>query len=266
MGRACEGKTALVTGASRGIGAAIASRLATEGAAVAVTARTLEPGGHHLAGSLHETVSDIVAGGGRAVAIAADLSDPDNRARVVPEAEAAVGSVDILVNNAAAAFYLPTTTMSLKRRRILFELNVHACVDLAQAVVPGMRARGRGWIVNISSATSKHVTSSSGARGGQLGTTSTMYGASKAALERITTGLAAELHADGIAVNSLAPVAAVRTPGAEMLVGEVLDADPGIVEELDYFVDAALFLCTCDPATCTGRILSSRDVLEQVKR
>jgi NAD(P)-dependent dehydrogenase (short-subunit alcohol dehydrogenase family) len=89
-----------------------------------------------------------------------------------------------------------------------------------------------------------------------------VYGATKAALERVTTGLAAELHADGIAVNSLAPVAAVRTPGAEALVGDVMDANPGLVEELDFFVDAALALCTCDPATCTGRILSSRQVLQ----
>ena len=253
------GRTALVTGASRGIGAAIARRLAAQGAAVAVTARTVDVRGA-LEGTLHETVAAIEAGGGRAVAIGADLTDADDRARIVPEARAALGPIDILVNNAAAAFYLPTTEMSLKRRRLLFELNVHAAVDLAQAVVPDMRARRRGWIVNISSATSNHPRGPA-APGHKLGTTSTMYGATKAALERITTGLAAELHADGIAVNSLAPVAAVRTPGAEALVGDVMDANPGIVEELDFFVDAALVLCTCDPATCTGRVLSSREVL-----
>ena len=238
---------------------------------MAVTARTLDAGGHHLEGSLTETVTAIEAGGGRAVAIAADLTDADDRARIVPEAEAALGPIDILVNNAAAAFYLPTAEMPLKRRRLLFELNVHASVDMAQAVVPGMRERRRGWIVNISSATSKHAkgppygsadgAASRAAHGNRLGTTSTMYGASKAALERFTTGLAAELHADGIAVNSLAPVAAVRTPGAEAIVGDVLDANPGIVEELDYFVDAALVVCTCDPVTYTGRVLLSRDVL-----
>ena len=255
------GRTALVTGASRGIGAAIARRLAAEGAAVAVTARTLDTHGP-LEGTLHETVAAIEADGGRAVAIGADLTDADDRARIVPAAHAALGSVDILVNNAAAAFYLPTAEMSLKRRRLLFELNVHAAVDLAQAVVPGMRASGRGWIVNISSATSRHPEGPPFARGHKLGATSTVYGATKAALERVTTGLAAELHADGIAVNSLAPVAAVRTPGAEAIVGDVLDANPGIVEALDYFVDAALVLCTCDPTTCTGRVLSSREALQ----
>ena len=254
------GRTALVTGASRGIGAAIARRLAAEGAAVAVTARTLDAPGP-LEGTLHETIAAIESGGGRALAIRADLTDADDRARIVPDAQAVLGPIDILVNNAAAAFYLPTAEMSLKRRRLLFELNVHAAVDLAQAVAPGMRALGRGWIVNISSATSKHPTGPPFSRGHKLGTTSTMYGATKAALERVTTGLAAELHGGGIAVNSLAPVAAVRTPGAEALVGDVMDANPGIVEELDFFVDAVLVLCTCDPATFTGRILSSREVL-----
>jgi citronellol/citronellal dehydrogenase len=255
------GRIALVTGASRGIGAAIARRLAAEGASVAVTARTLDVRGP-LEGTLHETVAAIETDGGRAVAIAADLTDADDRARIVPEAQAALGPVEILVNNAAAAFYLPTAEMSLKRRRLLFELNVHAAVDLAQAVVPGMRARRQGWIVNISSATSKHPEGPPFSRGHKLGSTSTVYGATKAALERVTTGLAAELNADGIAVNSLAPVAAVRTPGAEAIVGDVMDANPGIVEELDFFVEAALVLCTCDPATCTGRVLSSREVLQ----
>jgi NAD(P)-dependent dehydrogenase (short-subunit alcohol dehydrogenase family) len=260
MGRACDGRTALITGASRGIGAAIARRLAAEGAAVAVTARTVdEPG--PLAGTLRETVAAIEAGGGRAVAIGADLSDAAARARIVPEAEAALGPVDILVNNAAAAFYLPAAEIPLKRRRLLFELNLHAPVDLAQAVLPAMRARGRGWIVNISSATSRHPRGP--LRGATaLGTTSTMYGASQAALERFTTGLAAEVDGEGIAVNSLAPVAAVRTPGADALVGDFLDANPAIVEELDYFVDAALVLCACDPARFNGRVMTSRDVLE----
>src|SRR5215211_7597280 len=100
---ACDGRVALVTGASRGIGAAIALRLAGEGAAVAVTARTLD---EHptLPGSLREVVDDIDALGAKAVAIPADLADGDARSRIVPEVESALGPVDILVNNAAAAF------------------------------------------------------------------------------------------------------------------------------------------------------------------
>jgi len=256
-----------VTGASRGIGAGIARRFAAEGAAVAITARTLdaEPGAP-LAGSLAETVASIAAAGGRAVPVRADLADPDDRARVVPAVTAALGPIDVLVNNAAAAFYRPTSEIALKRRRLTFELNVEAPLDLAQAVLPAMRQRRRGWIVNISSATSKRPAGPPFDSGFKLGHTTTIYGASKAALERVTTGLAAEVYDDGVAVNSLAPVAAVRTPGADSLVGDVLDANPAIVEPLELFVEAALVLATADPATMTGRVCYSRPLLDELGR
>jgi citronellol/citronellal dehydrogenase len=260
---ACDGMVALVTGASRGIGAATAIRLAAEGAAVGVTARTADA--HPtLAGSLRETVERIEALGGRTVAVVADLADADDRARIVPEVQAALGRVDILVNNAAAAFYLPTPEITLKRRRIMFELNVHAPIDLAQAVIPGMRAKGRGWIVNVSSATSKHPSGPPFPKGHSVGAVAATYGASKAALERYTTGLAAELYEDGIAVNSVAPVAAVRTPGADALVSDVMAANPDLVEPMEVMVEAILALCTCDPTTLTGRLTSSRPLLDEL--
>jgi citronellol/citronellal dehydrogenase len=261
----CDGRVALVTGASRGIGAAIALRLAGEGAGVAVTARTVDP--HPtLPGTLRDVVDAVEALGGKAVAIPADLADAEARSRIVPEVESALGPVDILVNNAAAAFYVPTAELPLRRRRLLFELNVHAPVDLAQQVIPGMRARGRGWIVNVSSATSHHPKGPPFDRGIKLGSTSTLYGATKAALERITTGLAAEVYDDGIAVNSLAPVAAVRTPGAEAHLGALLDERPEIVEPVELLADAALVLATCDPATMTGRVVYSRPFLTELGR
>jgi NAD(P)-dependent dehydrogenase (short-subunit alcohol dehydrogenase family) len=262
---ACDGRVALVTGASRGIGAAISLGLAREGAAVAVTARTLDA--HpRLPGSLREVADGIDALGAKAVPIPADLSDTDDRARIVPEVEAALGPIDILVNNAAAAFYVPTAELPLRRRRLLFEVNVHAPVDLAQQVVPGMRSRGRGWIVNISSATSRRPKGPPFDSAMRLGATSTLYGSTKAALERITTGLAAEVYDDGVAVNSLAPVAAVRTPGAEAHLGPLLDERPDIVEPVDLIVEAALALATCDPATTTGRVVHSRPFLTELGR
>jgi citronellol/citronellal dehydrogenase len=261
----CDGRVALVTGASRGIGAAIALRLAGEGAAVAVTARTLDP--HPtLPGTLREVVEAVEALGGKAVAIPADLADADARSRIVPEVESALGPVDILVNNAAAAFYVATAELPLRRRRLLFELNVHAPVDLAQQVIPGMRARGRGWIVNVSSATSRHPKGPPFDPGIKLGSTSTLYGATKAALERITTGLAAEVYDDRIAVNSVAPVAAVRTPGAEVHLGPLLDERPEIVEPVELLADAVLVLATCDAATMTGRVVYSRPFLTELGR
>src|SRR4051794_34832990 len=100
-----EGRVAIVTGASRGIGQAIAARLAASGARVAVSARTEREGESRFPGTIHETAADITDAGGTAVAIPADLSKADDRGRLVAETERLLGPVDILVNNAAVTFY-----------------------------------------------------------------------------------------------------------------------------------------------------------------
>jgi NAD(P)-dependent dehydrogenase (short-subunit alcohol dehydrogenase family) len=247
---------ALVTGASRGIGAAIARRFAAEGFAVACVARTAERHAH-LAGSLRETVDAIGSDGGRAVTIVADMLDAEARARAVAETEAALGPVDVLVSNAAAAFYMPVGDVSAKRFQVAFEVNVRAPFDLAQRVLPGMRARRRGWILNVSSATSAGFPGPPygefARRGG-----ATLYGMTKAALDRFSVGLAAEVWDDGVRVNSLAPVAAVRTPGVEAL-GMLPPAH--LIEPMEVMVEAALALCT---GTLTGRVAYSRPLLAEL--
>jgi NAD(P)-dependent dehydrogenase (short-subunit alcohol dehydrogenase family) len=263
-GRALEGKVALVTGASRGIGVAIARRLAAEGAALALVARTSQAdAGSRLPGSLAETVAAIEAEGGRAVPIVADLADPVARAGIVPAVEATLGPVDVLVHNAAAAIYAPVAEMPLRRRQVVFEVNVHAALDLAQAVIPHMRDVGRGAIINLSSATSACPEPPPA---GGVPTTMSVYGASKAALERLTVGLAAEVYADGIAVNTIAPVAAVATPGAEALVGRLLVEHPELVEPVEWLAEAVLVLATIEPRTCTGRVLYSGPFLDEMGR
>ena len=196
--RLLTGRTALVTGASRGIGLAIAQRFAAEGASVAVTARTVEPGSNPMEGSLTETVAKIADAGGQVVAIAADLSRPEERERLVLETEATLGHVDILVNNAAVTWYMPVADFTPKRRELMFQLQVYAPMDLAQRVLPSMVAAGQGWILNISSGASRHPTVPPGARWREGGA---VYGMCKAALERLTTGLAAEAWESNVAVN-----------------------------------------------------------------
>jgi NAD(P)-dependent dehydrogenase (short-subunit alcohol dehydrogenase family) len=257
------GRVALVTGASRGIGAAIARRLAAEGAAVAAVARTADA--HpHLPGSLRETVALIESAGGRAVAIAADLAEPAARAHLVAAARAALGPVDVLVNNAAAAFYLPFERVSEKRFRVAFEVNVRAPFELAQAVLPDMKARGRGWIVNVSSATAAHPEGPPYDTFYRVGG-ATLYGASKAALDRVSTGLAAELFDARVSVNSISPVAAVRTPGVEAL-GMVPEEYLESAEPVEDIVECVVALCEEREPPITGRVLTTGPFLRELGR
>jgi citronellol/citronellal dehydrogenase len=254
------GRRALVTGASRGIGAGIAERLAAEGADVVITARTLDKH-DHLAGSLQETASRLERYGTRVPIIVADITDPDDRARLVPEAEAALGGpIEILVNNAAAAIYQPLADFPLKRRRIIFEANVHGPMDLAQAVLPAMQQAGEGWIVNLSSGSARLWEGPPFQLGSQ-GSTISVYGASKAALNRITNGMAAEVYGTGIRINTVEPRAAVLSEGAAELVGGQLRPDQ--IESMEQMVEGVVALCDC-PADLTGQICVSLDLIDEL--
>ena len=255
------GRTALVTGASRGIGLAIAQRFAAEGATVAVTARTVEPGSNPMEGSLTETVAKIADAGGQVVAIAADLSRPEERERLVLETEATLGRVDILVNNAAVSWYMPVADFTPKRRELMFQIQVYAPMDLAQRVLPSMVAAGQGWILNISSGASRHPTVPPDAR---WPTGGAVYGMCKAALERLTTGLAAEVWESNVAVNSLSPSRVVPTPGT-VFHRLVRPEDPRqVVEPPEVMARAALELCCRPPQSLSGRIAYSQALLAEL--
>lgn len=255
-----SGRVALVTGASRGIGAAIAKRFAMEGARVAVTARTLDQH-DHLPGSLRETVAWIEARGGRAVPVVGDLADSKDYDRIVAEAQAALGPIEVLVNNAAAAFYLPFDKLSENRFRVAYAINVHAPWRLSQLVLPAMRAKREGWILNISSATS--VLPQPPYR--DFDGLSFLYGSTKAALERFTAGLAAAEAKSGILVNSMAPVGAVPTEGTEAL-GVVPEEALAVAESREAMAEAALALCVTRDPTLTGRITYCTPLLEELGR
>jgi NAD(P)-dependent dehydrogenase (short-subunit alcohol dehydrogenase family) len=143
------GRTAIVTGASRGIGAAIARRLAAAGATVAAAARSLDEHPAALPGTLKEVVAEIEADGGRALAIRCDVTDAGSRVAAIAQCREALGPIDILVNNAAYGPYRPFARFTEKDFRLTFEANVRAPFELCQLVVPSMRERRRGWIVNI---------------------------------------------------------------------------------------------------------------------
>jgi citronellol/citronellal dehydrogenase len=254
-----DGRVAIVTGASRGIGAEIARRFAAEGARVAVTARTTEAGQSVFEGTIHETVQSIVDAGGSAVAIAANLARPEDRGRIVEETERQLGPVDVLVNNGAVTWFGAVETFQEKHFRMMFEVQVRAPFELAQALLPGMKERGRGWILNISSMAAIHPQGPPyvGGFGG------TVYGMCKAALERFTTGLAAEVWNDGIAVNVLSPSGLVLTPG---VLHHKLDTftPKERQEPVEYMAEAAFALCSGDPKVLTGKVTYAKPILDEL--
>ena len=256
-----DGKVAIVTGASRGIGQGISELFAEEGAKVVCAARTLHEGDHMLAGSLDRTVGRIREAGGDAIALAADISDEDSCNRLVDEAKAAFGPVDVVVNNAALNYYIPIVDYPTSRWMRAFAVNLHGPFMLSKAVLPDMIARHSGAIVSISS-----VGAIGPGRGpykeppGRLG--GTMYGASKAALERFTQGLAQEVYEHGISVTCFSPGIGVATEGTVHFgISKSLD-DPDR-EPMSMMSRAALLLATEPLDRVTGRVTYSQQILKE---
>ena len=255
-----DGRVAIVTGASRGIGAEIARRFAAEGAAVAVAARTVEPGSSPFAGTISETTGQIRAAGGTASRSPPTCPRPRTGSAWSPRPLSQLGPPDILVNNAAVTYFTRVEDFTPKRYALMFAVQVEAPFQLATLVLPGMRERGAGWILNISSIAARHPAIPPGPFAGRGGT---VYGMCKAAIERFSTGLAAELYPDNIAVNALSPTKVVPTPGTifhHLTTGE---DDPN-AEPTSVMAEAALMLCHRDPQSLTGRITYSQELLAEL--
>jgi NAD(P)-dependent dehydrogenase (short-subunit alcohol dehydrogenase family) len=257
MAGPCDGKVALVTGASRGLGKAIAQRLAREGATVGLTARTMEPDPRYN-GSLQQTLDEITVAGGSALAIQADLSKSEDRERLFTELAEKAGAPDIVVNNAAVTFLRPLDEFPERRARLMIEMHVLAPMHLTQLAIPAMRERGRGWILNVTSVGGdlpEGPPFSEFDRTAGFG----VYGTVKAALNRLTKSLAAELYDDGIAVNAAAPSNPVATEGAG-----ALDLAKTDTEDIELITQTALTLVTADPASMTGRIVHTQPFLREI--
>ncbi|WP_433755640.1 SDR family NAD(P)-dependent oxidoreductase [Nocardia sp. CA-135398] len=255
---------AVVTGASRGIGRAIARRLASEGIAVAAVSRSMRAGDGKLAGSLQETVAQITADGGRAVGIQFDLGDTTtDRREIIATAASVFGApVDIVVNNAAATRHFDRRFADMTRQAFFeaVETNVWAAWELAAAAVPGMRERGAGWILNISSSQAGPRLGPPFADNPTNG--AALYGGTKAFIDRITTGAAMDLYDDNIAVNTLAPEFQVATDNALSVAGVRKDNS----EPEETIAEAALALCTGNPKTRTGRVNYNLSLLVELER
>lgn len=267
-GAPIAGMVALVTGASRGIGAAIAKRLAAAGATTAVTARTLERPPSNADQGIDAVLADTVAWaqarGKTMEPFLADLSDTASAERLVDAVVERFGPIDILVNNAARAVYRPVERWDAAGVHKLFDVNALSPFILAARVVPGMKERGWGAVVNVSSIVAAHPI---GPPYGlfERASLTTVYSMAKAALDRMSSGLAIECVDRGVQVNSISPSGGVRTAGA-LAASDMFNGFPEFAEPEETIAEAVLALCEPRQPMITGRVMTSGALLADLGR
>jgi len=243
------GRVAIVTGASRGLGQAIAMGLAKEGACVVVAARS-EAENEKLPGTIYKTVELIRASGGQALPVRCDVTDEESVNSMMAAALNKFGRIDVLVNNAGTAFYRPLAEIPLKRWETVLKVNVTGPFLCCKAVLPHMIEQKSGSIVNISSLAADLKV---------VGPVSTgiPYGVSKAALDRFTVGLAGEVGKFNIAVNCIKPEGVVDTEGMRFWVKE---EDRKGWESPERMVKCAVFLADQETVKVTGMVATDAEV------
>ncbi|HEX9640055.1 MAG TPA: NAD(P)-dependent oxidoreductase [Candidatus Krumholzibacteria bacterium] len=245
------GKTIFITGASRGIGLAIALRAARDGAQIVVIAKTTEP--HpQLPGTIHTAAAEIESAGGRALPLAVDVRDEEQIQAAVTKAVETFGGIDVLVNNASAIFLAGTAQTPMKRFDLMHQVNVRATYACAQACLPHLRKAPNPHILNLSPPLHMEARWFSP----HLAYTMSKYGMSMCVL-----GLAEELREAGIAVNALWPRTTIATAAiANLLGGQELmrrSRKPEIV------ADAAYEILRRDHRASTGNFFIDEEILAE---
>lgn len=256
-----DGRVAIVTGASRGIGRDIARVLAREGAKVVVSARTMNEGDFRITGSIATTVQRIQDAGGTAIGVRCDVTNDDEVATLAQRTLEEFGGIDILVNN--AAILIPGSTLELQVRHfdLLYRVNIRGPFICTKAVLPHMVEQRYGHILNISSGGGSRGRGpgpgpyESAARG------SPTYGAGKAQLDQYTQGLAHELWDHNIAVNSMSPGTAVLSDGQVWIAGR--EGHEGWRENGEAMGDAAAIIFSREPRSYTGHNTYDNEVLNE---
>ncbi len=246
-----HGKTLFISGASRGIGLAIALRAARDGANVALIAKTAEP--HpKLEGTIYTAAQQIEAAGGRALPIVGDIRDEQQVAEAVAQAVSRFGGIDVCVNNASAINLSRTEALELKRYDLMQDINVRGTFAVSRACIPHLREAENPHILTLS----PPIDLDPRWLGPHLGYTLAKYGMSLIAL-----GLAAELREDGIASNALWPRTLVATAAVQNLLGG--DAAMARARKPEIYADAAHAVLTRPARACTGNAFLCEDVLAE---
>ncbi len=240
-----NGKVAIVSGASRGIGRAIALALAKEGAKVVIAAKTVKPN-PKLPGTIHTVAKEVEDLGAEALAVQANLRNADEIENIVTQTVDRFGRVDILINNAGALWWYPVSQTPAKRLDLVMDVNVRATFLLSQAVLPHMKAAGGGHIINMSPPIDFSVLP------GKVG-----YMISKFGMTMTAMGLAAEVKKDKISVNALWPVTLIES-FATINFGL---GDESKWRKADILADATLAIVTKEPGELTGKALLDEDLL-----
>lgn len=246
-------KTLFITGASRGIGLAIALRAARDGANIVIAAKTAETN-PKLPGTIHSAAAEIEAAGGRALALQTDIRDEANVLASIEQAVARFGGIDILVNNASAISLTPTDATPMKRFDLMFGVNVRGTYLCTQACLPQLiksaQAGRNPHVLNMSPPLSMrehwfapHVA----------------YTMAKYGMSECTLGHAGEFRRHGIAVNSLWPRTAIATAALQMIPG----VDVGKCRTPEILADAAWYILTSDAKTTTGNFFIDDALLVQ---
>ena len=257
MGR-LDGKVAVITGASRGIGRDMAVVFAREGAKVVVSARTENEGDFRIPGSIQTAVNRIRDEGGEAIGFRCDVTQEDDFTAMFEKTVEEYGRIDILVNNAAILVPGTIEEMQVRHWDLLYRVNIKGPFLGCKFVIPYMKEQSYGHIINISSV---------GAIGPGEGPyesarpDGTSYGSGKAHMERFTQGLASELYKYNIAVNALSPEGGIATEGQRWFRGE--RPYTGAREDGIIMGDAGVIICEKDPQSYTGKILYDVGVLKE---
>ena len=244
-----KNKTVLITGASRGIGKAIALRLAKDGANIIVAAKSTEEN-PKLGGTIYSAAAEIEAAGGKALALQCDIRNEEQVLSVVEKGVQRFGGIDVLVNNASAISLTPTETTDPKRFDLMFDVNVRGTFFTSQACIPFLKKGSNPHILTLSPPLNMDMKWFAN----HLAYTLTKYN-----MTMITLGLAEELKKYGIAANTLWPKTTIATAAVKNLLGG--DALINMSRTPEIIADAAYIILSKPAAKCTGNAFIDESVL-----